>query len=62
VSLERAERVRDYLTDRFRRQAGLTGVMPLGAEAAGSPSGDGRWAGVALTMYVNDDEFRSGTR
>jgi phospholipid/cholesterol/gamma-HCH transport system substrate-binding protein len=62
VSLDRAESVRDYVSDRFRREAGLTGVMPLGSEAAGSPSGDGRWAGVALTMYVSDDEFRAGTR
>ena len=60
VSLDRAERVREYVNDRFRRQAGLTGVMPLGSEASGSPSGDGRWAGVALTMYVPHDEFRSG--
>jgi phospholipid/cholesterol/gamma-HCH transport system substrate-binding protein len=62
VSLERAERVRDYVTDRFRRPAGLTGVMPLGGEAAGSPSGDGRWAGVALTLYVTDKEFRAGSQ
>jgi phospholipid/cholesterol/gamma-HCH transport system substrate-binding protein len=60
VSLDRAERVRDYVTDRYRRQAGLTGVMPLGSEAAGSPSGDGRWAGVALTVFVSDEEFRAG--
>ena len=62
VSLDRAESVRDYVSDRYRRQAGLTGVMPLGSEAAGSPSGDGRWAGVALTMYVLNEEVDAGTK
>jgi len=32
----------------FRRAAELTGTMPIGPEADGSPSGDGRWDGVAL--------------
>jgi phospholipid/cholesterol/gamma-HCH transport system substrate-binding protein len=58
VSLDRAYRVRDYVLNRFRRQTTLTGVMPLSRDAAGSPSGDGEWAGVALTMYVANDVFR----
>jgi hypothetical protein len=52
VSSERAAIVRDYLLTRFRRQASLTGVMPMGAVAVGSPRGNERWAGVALTMFV----------
>jgi phospholipid/cholesterol/gamma-HCH transport system substrate-binding protein len=62
VSLDRAQRVRDYVLGRFRRQAASTGIMPLSADAAGSPSGDGAWAGVALTMYVPNDTFGEGTQ
>ena len=61
VSLDRARRVRDYVLNRFRRQATLTGVMPLSHNAVGSPRGDGTWAGVALTMYV-PNEARAGTQ
>jgi phospholipid/cholesterol/gamma-HCH transport system substrate-binding protein len=58
VSLDRAQRVRDYVLNRFRRQTTLTGMMPLGDDAVGSPSGDGAWAGVALTIYVANETFR----
>jgi phospholipid/cholesterol/gamma-HCH transport system substrate-binding protein len=52
VSAERAALVRDYLLSRFRRRATLTGVMAMGSEAPGSPSGDERWSGVALALFV----------
>lgn len=58
TSVERSTLVRDYVLSRFRRQATLTDVMPLGNEAAGSPSGDGRWGGVALAMFVENGVFR----
>lgn len=58
TSMDRGTAVRDYVLSRFRRQATLTDVMPLSDNAIGSPSGDGRWAGVALTMYVRNDVFR----
>jgi phospholipid/cholesterol/gamma-HCH transport system substrate-binding protein len=54
-SIERAQLVRDYLLSRFRRQATLTDIMPRGLDAAGSPSGDGRWAGDALALFVRND-------
>jgi hypothetical protein len=54
-SIDRAQVVRDYLLTRFRRRTTLTGIMPMGSEAPGSPRGDGRWAGVALTMFVRND-------
>ncbi len=57
-SVGRGTVVRDYVLSRFRRQATLTDVMPLSGNALGSPSGDGRWAGVALVMYVHNDVFR----
>ena len=52
---ERATRVRDYLVDVFGRVSTLTATMPVGAEAIESPSGDGRWDGVALTIFVRPD-------
>lgn len=54
-SIDRAELVREYLLSRFRRQATLTDIMPMGALATGSPSGDRRWSGVALAMFVRND-------
>lgn len=62
VSLDRAQTVRDYVLGRFRRQTALTGLMPLSAEAAGSPRGDGTWEGVALTIYVDNETLRSEAR
>ncbi|MGE3274613.1 MAG: MlaD family protein [Vicinamibacterales bacterium] len=61
VSLDRARRVRDYLLERFDRDEAHTGVMPLGDEAPGSPSNDGSWSGVALTMFVSNDALRGGS-
>ncbi len=58
TSVSRGTVVRDYVLSRFRRQATLTDVMPLSDNAIGSPSGDDRWAGVALVMYVRNDVFR----
>lgn len=52
MSDHRAQIVRDSLLSRFRRQTTLTGVMPMGERAPGSPRGDGRWSGVALTLFV----------
>ena len=51
----RATLARDYLVDVFGRVSTLTGTMPVGADAIGSPSGDGRWDGVALTLFVRPE-------
>jgi phospholipid/cholesterol/gamma-HCH transport system substrate-binding protein len=48
----RARVVRDYLVRRFRRDASLTGSIGLGADAADSPAGTGRWDGIALALHV----------
>jgi phospholipid/cholesterol/gamma-HCH transport system substrate-binding protein len=61
-SIDRAQLVREYLLTRFRRQATLTDVMPMGVEAAGSPSGDSRWSGVALAMFVRNDVLSRANR
>jgi phospholipid/cholesterol/gamma-HCH transport system substrate-binding protein len=55
VSIDRAQIVRDYLLGRFRRQTTLTDIMPMSDEAPGSPRGDGRWSGVALSLFVRND-------
>lgn len=54
VSAERARLVRDYVLGRFNRRATITGVMPMGTHAPGSPGGDGRWSGVALALFVDN--------
>ena len=54
-SADRAQLVRDYLLARFRRQATLTDIMPMGESAVGSPRGDDHWSGVALAMFVRKD-------
>jgi len=54
-SADRAQTVRDYLLTRFRRSTTLTDIMPLSTDAADSPRGDGRWAGVALVLFVDND-------
>ena len=58
-SQERATRARDYLVDVFGRVSTLTGTMPVGAEAIGSPSSDNRWDGVALTLFVRPEVLSS---
>ena len=55
TSQHRASEVRDYLVDVFGRVSTLTGTMPIGADADGSPSGDGRWEGIALTLFVRPE-------
>ncbi len=54
---EHADVVRGYLVEAYRRVATLTGTMPIGSAAEGSPSRDGRWNGVALTMFVATDRL-----
>ncbi len=59
-SQARADLVRAHLARAYRRAASLTGAMPMGSAAEGSPSRDGRWDGVALTMFVDTDRLRGG--
>jgi phospholipid/cholesterol/gamma-HCH transport system substrate-binding protein len=51
VSRARASLVRDYVIERFHLDPGAVGVMPLGAEATGSPE-NSTWSGVALAVFV----------
>jgi phospholipid/cholesterol/gamma-HCH transport system substrate-binding protein len=52
LSRRRAELVSAYLVGRFGLDPNTVATMPMGAEAAGSPSGD-RWDGVALALFVS---------
>ena len=56
----RAAAVQDHLVRTFRRAAELTGTMPIGPEADDSPSGDGRWDGVALTLFADPELIGRG--
>jgi phospholipid/cholesterol/gamma-HCH transport system substrate-binding protein len=56
-SRTRAQLVRDYLQARYGLDSAYVGVMPLGSEAPGSPSGD-RWDGVALAAFVQRSSGR----
>ncbi|MEO7135908.1 MAG: MlaD family protein [Vicinamibacterales bacterium] len=62
ISDNRAQTVRDYLLTRFRRQTTLTGVMPMSELAPGSPSGDDRWSGVALALFVRNSALAAAKR
>jgi hypothetical protein len=62
LSEDRAQTVRVYLLGRFRRQATLTDIMPSSDSAPGSPRGDGRWSGVALTLFVSNDALGRANR
>lgn len=62
LSVDRAQIVRDYLLGRFRRQATITGIMPMSEIAPGSPRGDGRWSGVALAIFVRNDVLARAAR
>lgn len=62
ISDDRAQVVRDYLLARFRRQTTLTGVMAMSDVAPGSPSGDDRWSGIALTLFVRKNALNVPAR
>jgi len=62
TSTAQATLVRDYLRDRFRRKSNLLDFIAMGDEAVGSPSGDRRWAGVALALYVRNDALAGASR
>lgn len=51
LSRQRAQLVRDHIVSRFGLDPGFVAVMPLGADADGSPT-NGRWEGVAIAAFV----------
>jgi phospholipid/cholesterol/gamma-HCH transport system substrate-binding protein len=61
-SRARAEQVREYLLTRFHRSPNLTGFLPLGFDAEGSPAGTRRWDGVAIAVFVENRALRALNR
>jgi len=62
LSQRRADAVRTYLIRRFDINPANIGIMPLGAEAPGSPSDDDRWDGVALAIFVEREALQPRQR
>jgi phospholipid/cholesterol/gamma-HCH transport system substrate-binding protein len=60
LSQSRAGMVRDHVIARFGLKAQNVGVMPLGADAPGSPSGS-TWDGVGLALFVQRESFGNGS-
>ncbi|HET7221436.1 MAG TPA: MlaD family protein [Vicinamibacterales bacterium] len=52
TSRARAAMVRDYLVAKFGLDPEATGIMPLGADSAGSPE-NAPWDGVALAFFID---------
>jgi phospholipid/cholesterol/gamma-HCH transport system substrate-binding protein len=52
LSRTRAKLVRDHVLSKFGLDPNFVAMMPLGAEAAGSPDGQ-TWDGVALALFVS---------
>lgn len=52
ISRARAQLVRDYVVAKYSLDSNYVAIMPLGAEAEGSPDGD-TWNGVALAVFVS---------
>ncbi|HEY8550117.1 MAG TPA: MlaD family protein [Vicinamibacterales bacterium] len=59
ISDARARAVQQYLQGRFRRNANLVGSVAGGLVAPGSPRGNERWDGVALTLFVRKEHLRN---
>lgn len=61
LATQRARLVDRYLQQRYRRDSALVGHIAVGLDAQGSPSGDRRWEGVAIAVWVEEDLLaRSG--
>ena len=52
LSRRRAQLVRDYVVPKYGLDPNYAAIMPLGAQAEGSPAGD-RWDGVALALFIS---------
>lgn len=52
MSRHRAQLARDYLVGKFGLDPAYVAMMPMGAEAPGSPAG-GTWNGIGLALFVS---------
>lgn len=58
LARQRAGTVREYLMGRYDLTPQSTGFIALGGEAEGSPDGDGKWDGVAVTLFIDREALR----
>ena len=62
LSRQRAGTVREYLLGRYELAPQSTGYIALGDEATGSPEGDGKWDGVAITLFLDREALQLATQ
>jgi phospholipid/cholesterol/gamma-HCH transport system substrate-binding protein len=61
LARQRAVMVREYLLGRYDLSPQSTGSIALGAEANGSPEGNGKWDGVAITLFLDRETLQLAT-
>jgi phospholipid/cholesterol/gamma-HCH transport system substrate-binding protein len=59
---QRAGTVREYLLGKYELTPQATGFIALGNEAEGSPDGNGKWDGVAITLFVDREALQLVTQ
>jgi phospholipid/cholesterol/gamma-HCH transport system substrate-binding protein len=62
LARQRAGTVREYLLGRYDLMPQATGYIALGDDADGSPEGDGKWEGIALTLFVDREALQLATQ
>jgi phospholipid/cholesterol/gamma-HCH transport system substrate-binding protein len=62
LARRRAGTVREYLLGRYELPPQSTGYIALGDEAVGSPEGDGKWDGVAITLFLDREALQLATQ
>jgi phospholipid/cholesterol/gamma-HCH transport system substrate-binding protein len=58
IARQRAGAVREYLLGRYALSPQATGAIALGSEAVDSPEGDGKWDGVAITLFIDREALQ----
>jgi phospholipid/cholesterol/gamma-HCH transport system substrate-binding protein len=62
LARQRAGTVREYLLGRYELAPQSTGYIALGDDAVGGPEGDGKWDGVAITLFLDREALQLATQ
>jgi phospholipid/cholesterol/gamma-HCH transport system substrate-binding protein len=62
LARQRAGTVREYLLGRYELAPQSTGFIALGDDAVGSPDADGKWQGVAITLFLDRNALQLATQ
>jgi hypothetical protein len=62
LARQRAGAVREYLLGRYDLAPQSTGYIALGDEATGSPEGNGKWDGIAITLFLDKEALQLATQ